>query len=45
MAYWHCKHGEVKEVTESEANYLKLCGERVTSDPFEAAMYLDECNY
>ena len=45
MSYWHCKNGEVKEVSESEAKFLKLSGENVTSDPFKAAVYLDECNY
>ena len=45
MTYWHCKNGSVTEVTESEASYLKANGERVTNDPFEAAMYLEDCNY
>ncbi len=45
MSYWHCKHGEVKEVSESEAKHLKLNGENVTSDPFVAATYLIDHDY
>lgn len=45
MSYWHCKNGEVKEVTKAEADSLKLNGENVTSDPFKAAVYLDENKY
>lgn len=45
MTYWHCKNGEAKEVPESTAKYLEANGERITSDPFEAAMYLTDCNY
>lgn len=44
MTYWYCKDGQVNEVSEDEANRLMANGERVTSDPFEAAMYLGEHN-
>ena len=45
MSYWHCKNGQVVEVSESEAEYMKANGENVTSDPFEAAKYLNDYDY
>lgn len=44
MSYWHCKNGEVTEISSDEAKRLESSGEFVTTDPFKAAVYLDEHN-
>ena len=45
MTYWHCKKGVVTEVSKEDADRLEANGEKVTSDPFEAAKYLGDNDY